>query len=439
MSLRRLRQRGISTCRCALVLALVLTAHRNLRAQEHVYPKPDTPTPTEILSEIWVLAEPVVTVQWPATLELVNAPANTMRLEPGQCVRFAVIARGDDRDRLLRGAQYQFTVESGGDKLAFPAEPAQAVKQIKPEGGDMVTGVLKAVGIKNPFSSMASMAASRARWCMAENAKDATANIAGSATTADGKRISLKSRSLDLATFETARAKPAFTNMDTLGPWVQGYYASPDPAQILPALRIVASDKEARTMLNVMQFFLTALQGSPAAAEELKRRLPGETIEVKIYSLPLLQQAGYSGEAFLASFKEEDREVPRPPRLPDPFDLTPDQTLFQKMDMLWSVFLAAGEIKPVRTIASMLAWQDDYVRVAQAREAHQKNPQLKTELSDSLVRGVVYAAAGWSLGSLSKQSGLVADYLDVIKQSPDFPAEAEQLDNLYSNSAFRMK
>lgn len=430
---------GSATYRCLLALALILTGCVSLEAQDGVYSKPNKPTPAEILPDIWILTEQVVTVQWPATLDLVNAPANIMRLEPSQCVRFAVFANGDDRDQLLKLAQYQFTVEYGDQEQIFAAEPAQAIKQIKPEGGDFVTSALGAAGIKNPFPSMASMAASRSRWCVADNAKDGIARIAGSVTTADGKNVRLTSRAIDLMTFESARNKPLFTSMENIGPWLQSYYASPDPAQILPALRIVSSDEKARTTLNIMQFFVTALKGNPSAGEDLMRRLPGEKIEVRIYSLPLLRQSGYSIDEFLSNFKEEDRAVLRSAQLPDPFDLIPDQALFQKMDMLWSVFFASGEIKPVRTIASMLAWKSDYLNFEKVREAHQQNPQLTTELSDGIIRGVVYSAAGWSLGSLSRQDGLVADYIQVLKRSPDFPDEARQLDELYTNAAFKKK
>lgn len=420
-----------------------LFASADALLQDDVYPREKKPSPTEIVPDIWILGGPVVIEQWPQTLDLVNAPSNLQQAEPGQCVRVGVIAIGDNRDQRLKSAKYEVEVDYGGHVRRFPPEPPETIKQIKPEGGDFVTQVLGAAGIKNPLTSMASMAASRAEWCVPADAKDGLARIYGSAVTADGTRVPFNTHTIEIRTFQSARSTAPFADMREVGVWLMSYYAAPDPAQLLPALRVVSADKEARTALNMMQFFVIALKRSPLAAQELMNRLAAEQPEVRIYSLPLLAQAGYSTETLLKSLgelEEKDKPVLASVPLPDPFDFTPERLLFQKMDMLWSIFFASGDIKPVEAIASMLAWKKDYEDFEKIREAHQKDPQQRAELSDSIIRGVVYQAAGWSLNSISRQSGLVLDYIDVFKTSASLPAtEKRELDELYTDLAFRRK
>src|ERR1700687_4603155 len=144
------------------------------QAQDQVYPV-KKPVPTQIYPELFVVADQVVEEQWTATLGLVNAPSDLKQVEPGQCIRFAILASGDDRDRLLTSAKFGFEFTFAGHKQSFPAEPPDAVKQGKPEGGDFVTQVLGVANIKNPLSSMASIAASRAKWCVPLDATDGPA------------------------------------------------------------------------------------------------------------------------------------------------------------------------------------------------------------------------------------------------------------------------
>jgi hypothetical protein len=138
----------------------------------------------------------------------------------------------------------------------------------------------------------------------------------------------------------------------------------------------------------------------------------------------------------LGAFNEDERTVITSVHLPDPFDLKPDRTLPNRMDMLWAVFFATGDLTPVRTVASMLAWRPDYDKFVEM----QKSGQKPTELTDSIMRGVVYTAAGWSLNALSRNDGLVADYVDALKASSDTPLAVKmELANLFTNSAFTRK
>lgn len=405
------------------------------QAQDQAYP-PKKPVPTQTYPELFVLADEVVEEQWKATLSLVNGPSDLKQVEPGQCIRFGVLASGEERDRLLTSAKLGFEFSFAGRAQTFTAELPEAVKQVKPEGGDFVTHVLSVAGIKNPLSSMVSIAASRARWCVPLDAPDGTATIRAAVITSDGKSFAVNPRSVDVKSFQTSRKNPPFKDMATFAPWLQRYHSSPDPSELLPGLRITASDEKARFMPNIMLFFVEALKASPTAANDLLQALPAEDRSVRIYSIPLLSEAGYATGPLLSSIKEDERTVIDSVHLPDPFDIKPDRTLPSRMDMLWAVFFATGRIEPVRAVASMLAWRADYDKFVEM----QKSGQRPTEITDSIMRGVVYSTAGWSLNALSRNDGLVADYVDALKSSPNTPANVkDELANLFTNPAFTKK
>jgi hypothetical protein len=212
-------------------------------AQDQVYPA-KKPTPTEIYPELFVFGNEVIEEQWKATLELVNGATDLKQLEPGQCVRFGILASGDDRDRLLASATFGFELTFAGQSQKFAIEPPEALKKGKPEGGDFVTHALGAAGIKNPIPSMVSVAASRSKWCVPVDARDGTLTVHSTVSKPDGKSFALKPRRVDVKTFEAARKTAPFKDMSTFGPWLQRYHAAPDPANLLPGLRIVAFGRE---------------------------------------------------------------------------------------------------------------------------------------------------------------------------------------------------
>jgi hypothetical protein len=427
-----------AVCRCAdmiVVFCIAFAAVTVCQAQDKVY-RSKRPIQTQIYPELFVLGDQVVEDQWGETLVLVNGPSDLKQVEPGQCIRFGVFASGDNRDRILGSAKLAIELSFAGHTQTFAAEPPEVVKQVKPEGGDFVAQALSVAGIKNPVSSMASIAASRAKWCVPLDAQDGTGTIRARVATSDGKSFAINPRSIDVKTFNTSRKSAPFKDMNTFGPWVQHYHAEPEPAELLLGLRIIASDENARLMPNIMVFFVEALKASPAAANDILLALPHEGRSVQIYSVPLLTAAGYPTGPLLSGFTDEEKTIIDSAHLQNPFDLKPDRTLPNRMDMLWSVFFATGRIGPVRTIASMLAWHADYDKLMEI----QKSGQKPTEATESIMRGVVYTAAGWSLNALSRNDGLVADYIEALKSSSDTPATVkEELANLYTNPAFTKK
>ena len=56
----------------------------------------------------------------------------------------------------------------------------------------------------------------------------------------------------------------------------------------------------------------------------------------------------------------------------------------------------------------------------------------------SIVRGVVYTAAGWSLRSFQMNDGLVADYIEYMLASEETrPTVKSELRSLSTNPAFK--
>jgi hypothetical protein len=392
--------------------------------------------PATIYPQLLILADQVVDQQWKASLALVNAPTDLTQIGPGQCVRFGVIASGDGRDRLLSSARFRFELTFGTSGQTFTAEPLQALKQVKPEGGDFVTEALEAGGVKNPILSTASIAASHARWCVPPDSVSGTVIIRGTVERPNDTLFSLDTRTVSVQSFEASLKSVPFKDMTTFGGWLQHYHAAPEPAELLPGLRIVASDEKARTMPNIMVFFAEALRASPVTAMEIIRALPKEDRSVRVYSIPLLGESGYDTASLLSGVSEDEKGATTSMHLPDPFDLKPDRMLPSRMDMLWASFFATGRIEPVRAVASMLAWREDYEKLM----AVQKSGQKPTELTESIMRGVLYSGAGWSLNALSRNDGVVADYIDALRASPDTSAQVkEELAHVHTNPAFTKK
>ena len=276
-----------TTCRAFATIALGLFFSSSLvcKAQEQTH-LAGKEAPAQIRHELVILGDDVVQEEWAASLGLVNAPEDLQQIEPGQCIRFGVIATGNGRDVLLRSATFSFELHLGGEVRTFAAEPAVVIKQVKPEGGDFVTQALGAAGVKNPSLSMVSLAASIPRWCLSADVHAESAKVLAKAFLKSGKTVSLNSRVLRLKTFEGARKAHPFTSLDMLDRWVQSYYRAPDPAQLLPGLRIVAADPTARSMHNIMVFFIAAMKKRPEAADDIMRHLPNESAVTRIMPSP---------------------------------------------------------------------------------------------------------------------------------------------------------
>lgn len=405
--------------------------------------------PPQIVPQIQVLAEQVVEEQWPLLLGTVHPPKELSHIEPGQCIRFAVAASGDGRDRLLKQTRFAFVFSFIGNTKAFPSAPPQAVKLTTPFMSDFLFETLFKNRIPKELPKDGALAASAhdARWCAPPDVQDGTATVEGTATLPDGKRVELKRRRIEIKTFETARKKSPWKNPDEVGEWTMHYHEAPDPAQLLPALRVVANGKPAQDIgpgeavcgraafCSTAAFFGAALKAHPGAAQELQKRLSTEDRWTRLIGTMALAWGGYPTAALRDSFDAEDKALVDSVHLPDAFDKTPDIEIGARQDMLWGMFFATGRIEPVRAVASELAWSEDYPKMMEFRRLQRSSE----ELPDYAGRGIGYVTAGWSMGSISMRDALLMDYVDALKASPDTPAAVKkELETLLTNPAFKM-
>jgi len=407
-----------------------------LLAQNAVNP-PGKPTPATIGAHLFLIGESVVQQQWTHTLKLVNAPQNITLLNPGQCIRVAIYATGDNRDAYLENTQLSFEVKFAGKTQDYPLAPLAQIKQIKPEGGDFVTGALGAAGIQNPLLTMASMGVSGAAWCVPADAKDGEATVDAEVESPGGHK-KLHSSDIQIESFETG-SKHAFKDDNEFSDFLQTYYRQPNPARLLPAIEFIIGDAAARSRAGVAEstaaFLSAALKADPVAAKDLQARILAEPPGTRVFGLLLLRTAGYDVSGSLASLSAAEQEKFKAvPPLPDPYDIPMTPQAFTRLDMMWAVFGATGQFEPVSRIASTLEWRSDY----DAFDKLRKSGQRPSELTPSIVRGLTYAAAGWAMGSFQRNDPLVADYIEYMLASPDVsPAIKTELKGLQTNPAFQ--
>ena len=377
-------------------------------------------------------------MQWTHTLKLVNAPQNVTLLNPGQCIRIGIYATGDNRDSYLEKTRLLYRVKFAGQSQKHPLASLFQIKQIKPEGGDAVTAALAAAGIKNPLLTMASLGVSADNWCAPTNAADGTATVEAEVETPSGHQT-LKPLAIQIESFDTGSKKPFNDAQKFFGSFMQTYYRQPTPARLLPALQFLIEQqtKQPRPGLteNFSAFLCGALKADPIAAKDFLARIGAQPPLTRTLGLLILRSAGYDiGSVLNTLSPEEQQKFQALPPLADPFDLTPTRELFGHLDLMWSTFGATGHFEPIHSIATALSWRPDYDDFDKARKA----PDHQLTLTPSVVRGVAYTAAGWSLGSFQRNDPLVADYIDYMLASPDIsPSVKSELLGLSANPAFQ--
>jgi hypothetical protein len=416
----------------------VVTLALSLHAQDATYPPPK-PSPPQIEQQVFVLAEAVVQSQWAQTLSVVNAPHDVSLLNPGQCVRVGIVSTGDNRDDFLEKSKLSFRVEFAGHKSVYPSASPSGFKKIKPEGSDFVSTALSAGGVKMPdaMKTMASLGVSAEHWCAPVDAGDGTATVQSEVESPAGHQV-LSPSTIQIESFETG-SKNTFKDDKEFGIFLQTYYRQANPARLLPALQFVFAEQTQHPregQLEIIAAFLSAAAGSdPIAAQDFRARIALQPVPMRALGLLILRSAGYDISGVLDKLSKEDqKKFLNITPLQDPYDLSPTRELFQHLDMLWAVFGATGQFKPVKAVASALSWRSDY----EDFEKLQKTPNHPSTLTPSIVRGVTYTAAGWSMWSFQRNDPLVADYIDYMLDSSETPeAVKSELMNLSSNPAFK--
>lgn len=401
--------------------------------------------PTALIEEAWILGTDVAE-HWKGLPTLVNGPGHRTRAYPGQRLTFAIGAKGEDRDSLLKNATYSFTVEFGGATAVFHDLHPTQIRQIKAEGADFVRSALKAanvdLGQAEAAMSMVSLALFDVEWRVPVEAKDGTAKLRGRVVSPTGGSTPLKEGTLDVWSFDRVAKDGGFKQLKETGEWMMTYYKQPEPSRLLHVLRLSMDDKNAFKP-NVLGFYAEVLKSDPGAARDLMVRLKAEKPPVRLFGMVVLKEAGYDLAQLLSELPEEEQAsfklIPmRLPPLPDPYDLTPSvedpSKVPMRLDMLWSRFLATGDPKPVKAVASVLEWRIDGKAFLDIRKSGKKVEKVTPEI----VRGVAYMASGWSLGSFYRNHPLVTDYIEAWKQDATMPQVVrEELGALLSNEAFK--
>jgi hypothetical protein len=406
-------------------------------SQDAVYPS-KKPAPAKIEPQLLLVGEPVVLVQWTHTLKLVNAPESVSLLNPGQCFRVGILATGDDHDSYLAKTKLSFRVKYSGQSQNHALAALAQTKQIKPEGGDFVTEVLAAGGIKNPLLTQASLGISTDNWCAPIDASDGKATVEAEVETPSGHQ-KLKLAAIQIESFATGSKKP-FKDVGELSNFSQSYYRHPNPARLLPALQSVIAEMTTHPrsgfIENFAAFLTAALKADPVAAKDFLARIATEPPMTRALGLLILHTAGYDiSSVFNTLSAEAQQKFQTIHSLDDPYDLSPAQALSGHLDLLWSTFGATGQLEPIKTIASTLSWRQDYEDFDKLR----KTPNHPSTFTPSIARGVAYMAAGWSLGSFQRNDPLAADYIEYLLASPEVSAGVKtELTGLSTNPAFKL-
>lgn len=424
----------------SVICAITLSAQKVTKVQSK-------PIQTEIEKQFWLVGSETRD-HWKGLLPQVNAPSLRTRAFPGQRLTIAVLAQGESRDRLLRDAIYTFNVEFPGSSKEYKGLHPSDIRQIKASGSDFVLEAMKAASVESKevegLMSMVSLALFDLDWTVPADAKDGTAKITGTFQPRSGKPIPFVEGKLEIWSCDKAVREGEFKDLSAVEDWWMSYYLHPEPSRLLNAIRLSGDDSNAFKP-NQLAFYVEVLKSSPEAAWDLMVRLRGEEKVTRMYGLHLLQEAKYDISMMLSTLPMEEQEVmkvlpTKVPALPDPYDfsinLDDPLQITTRMDMLWSTFVATGNPKPVRAIASILGWRADGKAFAEMMKSGKKIEKITPEIE----RALAYAAAGWSLGSFVRHHELVADYVACWKQDPATPATVrEELNTLFTNPSFKRK
>jgi hypothetical protein len=421
----------------ASVLAVALAAVC-IHAQQTVNP-PAKPTPPRIAKQLFLMTDSVVTDQWTHTLKLVNAPQNLSLVTPGECIRTGIFATGDNRDAYIAKTRLSFEVKFAGNSQAYAAAPLTAIKQIKPQGGDFVTAALGAAGIKNPLPTFATMGASAEKWCVPADAQDGTVTVQAEAESPDGRQR-LTAAKLQVESFATG-SKRAFNGDKEFSEFSMEYYRQPEATRLIPVLEYVATDKNINsnpaTAEILVAFLGAALKADPLAAKDLEMNISAEATGTQVIGFAALRSAGYDvGDAEHKLSPDLQKNLQDVSSISSVFDVPLTQVNPAYLDLMWAIYGATGKFEPVSKVASTLALRADYEAFEKVRESGKR--LTMSDLTPSMIRGLTYMAAGWSISSFQVNDPLAADYIEYMLASPDVPdAVKAELKGLQTNPAFR--
>jgi hypothetical protein len=423
----RLLLAGIVAALCASLLSAQSTAALKTK-----------PVPTELSKNIVVFADAYVSNYWTHTAALINAPEQLTVVNPGQCIHIGVYAVGDKREPLIAATEVAFHIRFAGRTDEIPMGVFGQTHPVKPEGGDFVTEVLSAANVENPMQSMALLGVSNKSWCVPADAGDGQVTIDGEAATPSGA-IKLATAQVKVESWATG-SQTAFKSLEEEGNWSAGYYRHPEPARLLPALRLLVADPKTLqsrgALANTIALFAAALKANPAASREFAARVNAEPNPLRTLAVAILQVSGADIQPVIEDWSAQDRaRFEGKPQWLDAYAFNPnDGQDATRLDFCWAEFMATGRIEPVRQVVSALAWRPDYDAFDKARKADTLGHEWTPEIGHT----VAYMAASWSLDSFNRNDPLAADYLLAIAADPATPTAIKaELKELSTNPAFK--
>ncbi len=299
----------MNSLRTFISLVLSAACAATLSAQ-NVTKVQSKPVPTEIEHQLWILGSETRD-QWKGLLPQVNAPSLRTRAYPGQRLTIAVLARGENRDPLLREATYTFNIEFHGGTKEFKDLHPSDIRRIKASGSDFVMEAMKAGGVGTKevegMLSMVSLALFDLDWTVPAGAKDGDAKISGVFLPDSGKPITFSEGKLEVWGFDKSVKEGAFKDKKALSDWEMSYYLHPEPSRLLHAFRLSGNDKSA-FQPNSMKFYVEVLKSSPEAAQDLLMRLKSESLSSQMYGLHLLREAKYDISKVLSTLPRKNRK-----------------------------------------------------------------------------------------------------------------------------------
>ena len=381
-------------------------------------------SPASLIPEPFILLDSVVTEQWPAMLPDVNVPAQPTTLASGQCIRVGVGATGAGFEHFLDAVAIHAAVTASNAHAEIPLQPAASSKLIRPEGSDFVEGALAAGGLKNPLPISGVLAVSSSRWCVPNGAQDGSATFVVDVDL-HGKHLTLHKKTIAILSVDSAAP---FTDEKQFGNWLQSYDRFPEPGRLAAAINFLAADRPDDP--NAIQFFVSAFAHDAPTARQLGPSIAKLPKHAKLLALAVASNAHVTLDQPPALSPEDQNVVASLATLSNPYDMSSGQT-WKNLDLLWSEFLATGTRKPVAAIAQTLQWSSDYDAVLQMKA----QGTLPPELTPSLIRGLTFGAARWSLGSFQKNDPLAADYIRALREDSATPdAVRRALANLNTQS-----
>ncbi len=217
------------------------------------------------------------------------------------------------------------------------------------------------------------------------------------------------------------RKPPIFNSHNDFTKWMTYYYLKPEPSKLPAVIKHYASSSlynKVSSRLPVVAFFAAILKDNNPLLEEVYQSISNtspDSLQTVFLRTMWLLNSSRSKEIiaeFSPSWESDENkkqikninETPAPNLLIDPIVDT------SQLDMLWSIFVATGDSKPIERIISTLNFVNE----------------------EDIIQVMIGKAAIWSLGSNAKQHKLVYEICAKALTTAD-PGTAVMLQEIIDN------